>query len=69
MMKIMINGNEIELTKDSSLIDALATSGFNSDKTGFAIAINGEFIPRSLYPTTFLNPDDVIEVLTAMQGG
>ncbi len=69
MIKIFVNDQEIEIEKNSCISDALVKAGFDSNKTQFAVAVNCEFIPRSLYTNTLLKPNDVIEVLTAMQGG
>lgn len=69
MIKIFVNGQEVNLPKDTTLITALSQAGFDVNKAGCAIAVNCEFIPRSRYETTLLKENDVIEVLTAMQGG
>lgn len=35
----------------------------------YAIAVNGKFIPKSHYATYQLQPEDIVAILTPMQGG
>ncbi len=39
------------------------------DGRGIAVARNGEVVPRSLWATTLLTLDDVVEIVTAAAGG
>ncbi len=75
MITIRINDRPINLTKNSTLSQVLEQL-VNGPKTepelnqqGFVIALNQNFVPRSQYPTTLLNDNDHIELLSPMAGG
>ncbi|WP_426566322.1 sulfur carrier protein ThiS [Angustibacter sp. McL0619] len=36
---------------------------------GVAVAVNGEVVPRSAWDATAVAADDIVEVVTAVQGG
>lgn len=38
-------------------------------ETGVAVALNGQVVPRSLHSTLRLRDGDVVDVVTAVQGG
>jgi len=64
---VMVNGEAQRLATGTSvadLVSALAGGG-----RGTAVARNGAVVPRSQWSATLLVPDDVVEVLTASQGG
>ena len=44
-------------------------SRFTSTKTGFAVARNGEVVPRSAWSNTAITPGDRVDVVTVAQGG
>lgn len=67
MLKILYNGNSIEVKKACSLAEILAKL---ADQTvPFAVAVNGTIIARNQYQSFILNEADEIEVVTPMQGG
>jgi len=75
MITIRINDRPINLTKNSTLSQVLEQH-VHGQKTepelnqqGFVIALNQNFVPRSQYPTTLLNDNDHIELLSPMAGG
>jgi len=45
-----------------------ALTEFNA-KPPYAVLLNGQFLPNSLYPKTYLESGDKIEVISAIQGG
>lgn len=65
-MKITINGESFELVNTVNLTQALQQF---AAKEPFAVAINGQFIPRSQCDTHLLNEGDSIELLSPIQGG
>ncbi|MDQ9091836.1 MULTISPECIES: sulfur carrier protein ThiS [Pseudoalteromonas] len=65
-MKITINGESFELVNTANLTQALQQF---AAKEPFAVAINGQFIPRSQCDTHLLNEGDSIELLSPIQGG
>ena len=69
-MNVTVNGDPTELAAGSS-IEQLLTDRPNHDpkRRGIAIACNGEVVPRSRWAALQLAEGDVIELLTATQGG
>lgn len=65
-MDILINGQRITIDAALSLPDLLAQQGFQGS---FALAINGDFVPKSEYASTPLNEGDALDVLTPISGG
>ena len=66
MTQIILNG-ESKTVDAKNIVELLNTFDYQSDKV--AVAINGEFVPRSNYESQNLNENDSIEVLSAVQGG
>ncbi|WP_343463331.1 sulfur carrier protein ThiS [Pantoea sp.] len=65
-MNIQLNGRPIA-TRATSLAELLIEQQI--DLSAVASAINGEFIPKSLYAGRKLQAGDRLEVLAPMQGG
>lgn len=66
-MKVMINGTQTELYGATTITDMLQELEYG--ETGFAIAIDGVFVPRTLYADTTLSENMDIELVAPMQGG
>ncbi|CAH9054976.1 hypothetical protein PSECIP111951_02708 [Pseudoalteromonas holothuriae] len=64
-MKITFNGQLTDSAADNlqSLVIAMGA------KEPFAVALNGQFIPRSQCQTTLLSDGDSVELLSPIQGG
>ena len=65
-MQLIVNDQTIEAPERMSVTDFI--QWFKQDGN-FAIAVNMEFIPRSLYSETMLKANDRIEIVLPMQGG
>ena len=65
-MTIQLNGNTHAVEGEPTLAQLVAALGYTS---GFAVAVNGEFVPRSGYADHHLAEGDAVEVLTARAGG
>jgi sulfur carrier protein len=65
-MDIMINGQQVTIDNQLSLSEILQQQGFQGS---FALAINGEFIPKSEYTSTTLTAGDALDVLAPISGG
>lgn len=61
-----VNGDDVE--PFSGTVAELLVR-FDFPQTGVAVAINGAVVPKSEWTTTDVDPDAVIEVLTAAAGG
>ena len=66
MITIRING-EAQTVNDTVSVEALLER--RGQKAGVAIAINGEFVPRSQHCTRILQEGDDMEIVAPMQGG
>lgn len=66
-VQVKLNGEPRELPDGASLADAVA--GLTTAATGVAAAVNGDVVPRGLWPVTVLRDDDQVEIVTAVQGG
>jgi sulfur carrier protein len=67
MTTVTLNGETRELPPDST-VDAVVAL-LTSSRTGCAVAVNDEVVPRRDWPARVLSPGDRVEVLTAVQGG
>ena len=65
-MTITLNGRPEALESPTTLAALLERLGYVS---GFAVALNREFVPRGEYERTRIAPGDELEVLAARQGG
>ena len=66
-MNVIVNG-EAQVVDDGTTVARLAATVLDRPR-GVAVAVNGEVVPRSAWPTTALRADDNVEVVTARQGG
>lgn len=67
MLKLTLNGDLKELPESMSLEKALAH--WQPSAEMFAIAVNGEFVPRGEYATIVLQQSDQVELLSPIVGG
>ena len=65
-MKVQINGNPHELPQNATLADAAQSIGAQAP---FAAALNLQFVPKSHYLQTLLQPGDQIEIIRPVTGG
>lgn len=68
-MKIKVNGEKQTLQEQMNLYDFLNLQLNGEDTKGIAVALNLNIIPRQKWETTFINEDDEIEIVHAVQGG
>ncbi|MDX1505615.1 MAG: sulfur carrier protein ThiS [Spongiibacter sp.] len=67
MISVSVN-NEVKQCDDSrELSELLREWGFECEK--IAVAINGDFVPRSQYSACQLKAGDQLDVLAPVQGG
>lgn len=67
MISVSVNNQQKHCDGSRSLADLLADWGFVSGKV--AVAINGDFVPRSGYAAQRLREGDQLDVLAPVQGG
>jgi thiamine biosynthesis protein ThiS len=66
-MQIVINGNTIEAPADQNIRDLLDSSHF--ELKAAALIVNGSHLPRSMWASTAVIPNMVLEIIVPMQGG
>lgn len=67
MTRLSLNGETVELGQPATV--EVVVDGLGRGRSGMAVAVNGEVVPRSRWPATELADGDQVEVLTAVQGG
>lgn len=67
MIQLSLNNESVSLQEPLYLNDALQLWGFGDGK--FAVAINGEFVPRSRYSEQLLNAGDEVDIVKPVGGG
>lgn len=66
-MKVLVNGDALELKDGATLMDLLETLELGQAKV--AIELNQNIVPRSQHAQQQLNPNDNIEIVHAIGGG
>lgn len=66
-MKVFINGTPHDLDDGASVEFVVAV--LTRAATGVAAAVNGEVVRRSSWAQTPVRDGDLVEVITAVQGG
>lgn len=67
MINISLNNDPKQIADNTFLSDALIEWGFGEIK--IAVAINGEFVPRSTYSERQLQAGDQIDIVKPVGGG
>jgi sulfur carrier protein len=66
-MRIQLNGRPRELADGTTVADLIA--GLAGSGRGSAAVVDGDVVPRSTWPTVPLRDGQVVELITAVQGG
>ncbi len=66
-MLVSVNGGPDHMPDGTTVDDVVVRLG--RGKSGLAVAVNDEVVPRSRWASTALQAGDRVEVLTAAQGG
>ena len=64
---IIVNGKEINLTKDTSVAEYLEQNRYQVKR--IAVELNGDILPKYSYSDTMLKDGDRLEVVTVVGGG
>ena len=65
-MHVFLNGNEIPTQKAISLEEFIQ---LHKQSDTFAVAVNANFVPKTDYTKTQLQPGDHIDMVSPIQGG
>jgi sulfur carrier protein len=66
-MKVIVNGDEIQLGEDANLMDLLKAISLGEAKV--AIELNQSIVPRSQHAGQQLSDGDRVEIVHAIGGG
>jgi sulfur carrier protein len=66
---IVLNGAPLELDDGATVVHAIDATGAAAARSGLAVAVDGEVVPRGEWERTALRDDQRVEVLQAVQGG
>ena len=67
-MRIKLNGKIMDVEEDTTIADCLHSLELTS-RTAFAVALNGEVVPKSNYTRVTLKRCDSLEIVNAIGGG
>jgi len=67
MITVSVNNEKLALAAATRLQDALSAWGYGDLK--IAVAINGDFVPRSTYAARELQDNDLIDIVKPVGGG
>lgn len=67
MITVSLNNEPIQLAPYTRLSDALEQWEYGEQK--IAVALNGEFVPRSRYSETALQDSDQLDIVKPVGGG
>lgn len=67
MINLSINNENLQVEADKTLSEALESWGYGDDR--IAVAINGDFVPRSAYPDRRLEEGDQLDIVKPVGGG
>ena len=68
-MNAQVNGRPVELYRGATVADVVGRYGADESGRGVAVAVNGEVVARSAWPSMEIVEGDRIEVLGAIGGG
>jgi sulfur carrier protein len=66
-MKIKLNGSEIEVNDNISVLELMKMKNF--DLTKYVAIVNEDVIPKSKISEVILKEGDEVEIITMMGGG
>ncbi len=66
-MRIRVNGESRSFDDGTTVAEVITALG--APKSGVAVAVDGEVVPRADWPLLRLTQGATVEVLTAVQGG
>ncbi|HEX3005967.1 MAG TPA: sulfur carrier protein ThiS [Angustibacter sp.] len=64
---VTVNGRPVPVGPGCLLADVVRSAG--ADRAGIAVALNASVVARSAWPVTTVRAGDVVEIVTAVQGG
>jgi len=68
MITISINSEQLQIEENEHLDKVLNANGFD-ESMPFAVAVNGEFVPRTSYSELLVKHEDALDVVSPVGGG
>jgi len=68
-VRVTVNGTSVEFSEQARVADAVREAGYDTGSVGLAVAVDGEVIPRSEWPSRPIAGGQRIEVLRPAAGG
>lgn len=68
-MRVVLNGEPREAPEGATVADLVVAAGIEPDRSGIAVALDGEVVPRSAWAATPVAEGSRVEVLQAVAGG
>jgi sulfur carrier protein len=68
-MLVTVNGERRELPTGATVQSIVQLFSASPQGRGVAVAVGGQVVPRADWPDTEVTDGDLVEVLTAVQGG
>ena len=68
-MQILINGEDKKVQPNLNITELITQLNMNPLKSGIAVAVDREVIPKSKWETFILEDGSVVEIIRAVQGG
>jgi sulfur carrier protein len=66
-MNVVVNGEPLIVDADTTVGELVDRLG--NGRSGIAVAVDGEVVPRTTWDERTINAGEVLDVLTAAQGG
>jgi sulfur carrier protein len=66
-VRIVLNGAEVEFPRGATVADVV--DSLQRGRSGLAVAVGDDVVPRTAWESRRLREADRVEVLTAVQGG
>ena len=66
-MQLLVNGEPTILIGGDTVAALIQQLGYRGE--GFAVAVNGDFVPRADYEQTPLNAGDSLDIVAPVVGG
>lgn len=67
MHTVIANGDSVNVAEGSTVAQLLEQLEYEQEK--IAVAVNGEFVPRSSYAQVRLCSSDCVDIVAPVQGG
>ncbi|SFW45980.1 sulfur carrier protein ThiS [Cellulophaga fucicola] len=67
MIPINVNNTQHQVPKETNVLQLIQTLDLNTP--GIAIAVNSTVIPKAIWSSTFLQPNDNVLLIQPAQGG